>query len=93
MSDDGYVKKCYVMLKCFADVGISNWASCIKNMLYSNGFGYGWFIFSVHSSRVMFHGLGFMVYISYSMSVVHGSRFMVQGSQFIQSKVYFSVNS
>ena len=39
------------MLKCFADVGISNWASCIKNMLYSNGFGYVWERQSVENEK------------------------------------------
>ena len=51
MAYDRYVKKCYVMLKCFADVGISNWASCIKNILYSNGFGYAWESQSVENEK------------------------------------------
>ena len=30
------------MLKCYADAGVTNWASCLKHILYSNGFGYVW---------------------------------------------------
>ena len=30
------------MLKCYAEAGISNWASNIRKLLYMNGFGYVW---------------------------------------------------
>ena len=42
MPEDRYVKKCYFMLKCYDEAGISNWASAIRKMLYTNGFGYVW---------------------------------------------------
>ena len=42
MTDDRYVKKCYIMLKCYAEAGVSNWATNIRKLLYMNGFGYVW---------------------------------------------------
>ena len=42
MQDSRYVKKCYIMLKCYSEAGIVNWASRIKHLLCSNGFGYVW---------------------------------------------------
>ena len=40
--DIDHLKKCYVMLKCYPDAGISNWACGIKKLLCTNGFGYVW---------------------------------------------------
>lgn len=42
MQEHRYVKKCYLMLKCYAEAGVSNWASGIRNLLYMNGFGHIW---------------------------------------------------
>ena len=42
MTDDRYVKKCHIMLKCFAEAGVSNWATNIRKLLYINSFGYVW---------------------------------------------------
>ena len=42
MPADRYIKKCYLMLKCFAETSVTNWASKIRNILRSNGFSYTW---------------------------------------------------
>ena len=42
LPDHRYVKKAYNMLYFFQTVGQENWASRVKNMLYTNGFGYVW---------------------------------------------------
>ena len=42
MQNNRFVKKCYLMLKCYFEAGVSNWASEIKQRLYSNGFGCIW---------------------------------------------------
>ena len=42
MPDDRYVKKCYIMLQCYAEAGVSNWACNIRKLLYINVFGYVW---------------------------------------------------
>ena len=51
MQDNRYVKKCYIMLKCYSEAGVTNWASYIKHLLYSNGFGYVWDRQSVANER------------------------------------------
>ena len=33
MTDDRYVKKCYIMLKSYAEAGVSNWATNIRKLL------------------------------------------------------------
>ena len=43
------------MLKCYADAGVTNWASCLKHILYSNGFGYVWERQSVVNERKFIH--------------------------------------
>ena len=57
MQDNRYVKKCYTMLKCYADAGVTNWASCLKHILYSNGFGYVWERQSVVNERKFINSL------------------------------------
>ena len=42
MSEERYSKKCYLQLKSHADMGRTNWASLVKNLLYTLGFGYVW---------------------------------------------------
>ena len=42
LSDDRYVKKCYIMQKHFDQLGYINWVTQIRNNLYRNGFGYVW---------------------------------------------------
>lgn len=42
MPSHRYVRKCYQMLFYFDSVGYSNWATNVKNMLCTNGFGYIW---------------------------------------------------
>lgn len=42
MQEHRYVKKCYLMLKCYDEAGDSNWASTIRKLLCTNGFGYVW---------------------------------------------------
>ena len=42
LSDHRYVKKAYSMLFFFQSVGQENWASRVKRMLYTSGFGYVW---------------------------------------------------
>ena len=42
LPDHRYVKKAYKMLYFFQTVGQINLASRVKNMLYTNGFGYVW---------------------------------------------------
>ena len=40
MQDNRFVKYGYLMLKCYSEASVSNWAGAIKQLLYSNGFGY-----------------------------------------------------
>ena len=42
MNDDRYPKSCYKMLKALDDVGRKNWASSIRILLFTYGFGYIW---------------------------------------------------
>ena len=42
MSEERYPKKWYLQLKSHADMGRTNWASLVKNLLYTLGFGYVW---------------------------------------------------
>ena len=42
MPDTRYVKKCYSMLKLLDDYGQTNWATNVKQLLFSSGFGYVW---------------------------------------------------
>lgn len=42
LPNDRYVKKCYIMLKYFDQLGFKNWATDIKEKLCQNGFGYVW---------------------------------------------------
>ena len=42
MSNERYPKKCYLQLKAHADMGRTNWASCIKTLLFKLGYGYIW---------------------------------------------------
>ena len=37
MTDDRYVKKCYIILKCCAETVVSNWAINIRKLLCMNG--------------------------------------------------------
>ena len=45
------------MLKCYADAGVTNWASCLKHILYSNGFGCVWERQSVINERKFINSL------------------------------------
>ncbi|MEW8548219.1 MAG: reverse transcriptase family protein [Candidatus Thiodiazotropha sp.] len=42
MPDTRYVKKCYTMLKVLDEYGQNNWVSQVRQLLFSNGFGYIW---------------------------------------------------
>ena len=42
MNDDRYPKSCYKMLKALDDVGRKKWASNIRILLFTYGFGYIW---------------------------------------------------
>jgi len=42
MSNERYPKKCYQQLKAHADMGRTNWASGIRNLLFNLGFGNVW---------------------------------------------------
>ena len=44
MSEDRYPRKCYQQLKAHADIGRTNLASCIKNLLLTLGFGNVWHV-------------------------------------------------
>ena len=51
MPNDRYVKKAYSMLVYYSDFGYVNWATKVKNVLYSNGFGYVLANQCVHNER------------------------------------------
>ena len=42
MPENRYPRNCYLMLKQHDSLGRNNWASAIKNLLYSYGFGFVW---------------------------------------------------
>ena len=42
MSNNRYPRQCYTMLKNLDDLGRRTWATCIKHLLFENGFGYVW---------------------------------------------------
>ena len=42
LPNDRYVKQCYNMLLIYDRNGMKNWATNIKQLLYTNGFGYVW---------------------------------------------------
>ena len=42
MQPERYPKQSYLMLKRLDDAGRLNWATKVKNLLYSYGFGYIW---------------------------------------------------
>ena len=42
MQDHRYVRKCYIMMKQYDQLGCTNWVSHIRSLLYANGFGYLW---------------------------------------------------
>ena len=42
LPENRLVKKCYNMMKYFDDLGFNNWATEIKILLQTNGFGYIW---------------------------------------------------
>ena len=41
MNQNRYPKSCYLMLKSHTDIGRSNWASSVRDLLYTFGFGFG----------------------------------------------------
>ena len=45
------------MLKFYADAGVTNWTSCLKHILYSNGFSYVWERQSVVNERQFINSL------------------------------------
>ena len=42
MEASGYPKQSYIMLKSLDVIGKRTWATNIKNLLFSLGFGYAW---------------------------------------------------
>ena len=42
MNQNRYPKSCYLMLKSHTDIGRSNWASSVRDLLYRFGFGFVW---------------------------------------------------
>ena len=42
MQENRYPKQCYFMLKRLDEVGRTTWASCVRELLFSYGFGYVW---------------------------------------------------
>ena len=50
MSDTRYVKKCYIMQKLLDDYGQINWVTKIRQLLFTNGFGYIWLNQNVHNA-------------------------------------------
>ena len=42
MENERYPKRCYQQLKAHAEMGRTNWASCIRNLLFNLGFGNVW---------------------------------------------------
>ena len=52
MQNHRYPKNCYKMLKSLDDVGRRSWASNVKHLLYTYGFGYVWISQEVGDSKM-----------------------------------------
>jgi len=42
MPDYRYVKKCYIMMKTYDELGRQNLVTTLRKHMYENGFGYVW---------------------------------------------------
>ena len=42
MAEERYPRKCYQQLKAHAEMGRTNWASAVRNLLFTLGFGQVW---------------------------------------------------
>ena len=57
MPDSPYVKKCYLLLKVLDEYGQINWVTKVRQLLFSNGFGYIWIELCVHNCRAFLTAL------------------------------------
>ena len=48
MPDSCSAKKCYLILKVLDEYGQINWVTKVRQLLFSNGFGYIWIEQCVH---------------------------------------------
>ena len=54
LPNNRYVKLCYNMLKYYDSIGHKNWVTNIRNVLYTNGFGYIWEIQNNDIDSILF---------------------------------------
>ncbi len=79
MPDNRFVKKCYNMLLLDCENGKTNWASRVKHILYSFGFGYIWEQQNTRNSDQFISEFSFRLRVSYEQewhtSLVNSSKF------------------